>query len=1684
MKVNDYAYLHFSKPVQEGGFRLPFRVIALFVGLFFISFFGFAQPYGNEWISYPQKYLKIKVARDGIYRIDSTALANALSSIGVPLSSVNPQNLQVFGRGTEQYIYVNGESDGQFNTADFIEFFGQKNDGITDTALYGSLGNTPNPYLSLFNDTAVYFLTWNNLTTNRRLVPDNDTNFSAYTPAPYFMTEERFTSQWDYYQGETDLTDISDPDYIPTEGIFDQAFNFGQSITRSVSTRNAYTGGPQAYVHMKVVSLSRDYYMITGNDNTVRIQFLSTQLDSTYTGYATGRYAFDSINPATLHPTATDFTVSSINNSGSGASGRTAISYIAVNYPHTFDLESRQAFYGVLPDDPNQSKSLLTITNLNASSQPVYVYDLRNHKRIDAVTRTNDIAALVPNGGNKELFIAASSGFINVTTLDAVNSTGTFTDYLSMPHDSAFLLVTHKSLLPVASDYKNYRSSFAGGSHNVLLAEVNDLYDQFGYGVAQHPLSVRRFADFIYDNATVAPRNLFLFGKSMGYGYNKLAPSIFQANLVPTFGYPSSDNLFTAGLNGTQWQCAIPTGRLAARDTVTARWYLDKMIAYESQPAADWMKHVLHFGGGTDAGQQLLFRNYLDNYKSKIENDTSFGGIVDSYYKTSSAPIQIIQSDTLRQRIEDGVSIMTFFGHASGTGFDQSIDDPATYNNQNRYPFLLANSCFAGDIHTLTTSSSESFVLLQNKGVIGYLASTGVGLAGLLNEYSYRLYDNIAKLSYGKSVGEQMRQTVTSYQQINTSFHSKVTAYQMTLHGDPALVINSHARPDYVITNSDVWFDQSQVDSITVYVQLNNIGKAVRDTMKVQVIRRFPNNDTTGYLLQVMASYYHDTLKLRIPVDQQRGIGLNHIKVTLDYFNEIPELNESNNVTNPDVDLLIQGNTIVPVWPYEFAVIPTDTITLKASTANPLQPARNYRFEIDTTDLFNSPVKLTTILNAAGGVVQWKPNMTFTDSTVYFWRVSPDSTAPGDPFIWRESSFQYIIGKQGWGQAHYFQFKNDNYQFVQYNRPQRRFDFVNDIKIIDTKNGIYGPTVPWNEVWYKINGATQHIFTCAPPGLSIAVFDPVSGLPDTTYSMTAGVGPAGNFNCVGNNQVLKAFDFFDNDTTWRGQIRNFINAIPTGSPVLIYSQWLHNRSQYNAQLLAAIQSIGSSQITSISDTTAFIIFGKKGSAPGTAHETVGANILSVISQQDTITSNWKDGFVESPVIGPASSWDSFHWRQLPAELPDYDSVYVEVTGINLAGVATHITDFPEAATDVTNLSSIVDATLYPYIRLKTYMKDDTSRTPVQMKRWQVLFTPVPEAAVDPPLSFSFYNDTIQEGDHVKLHCAVRNISSLPFTDSLQIDYWIIDNDRNRHNLPSKVRPPSFQPYTWFVDSSSFSTETYPGWNELWMEVNSIGHANSQLEQHHFNNIVMQRFYVSTDRINPLMDVTFDGVHILNGDIVSAKPHILISLKDENQFLALNDTSDFKVFLKRPSQALPQLISWPINEMEFTPASLPNNSCKIRYTPNFTEDGRYELIVQAKDRSNNQSGVIDYHITFEVINKPSITNVFNYPNPFSTSTKFVFTLTGSEVPETFKIQIMTITGKVIREITRDELGPLHIGNNITEFAWDGRDEFGDLLANGVYLYTVVTRLNGNSIDHRETSADGYFKHAVGKMYIIH
>src|SRR5690606_32514301 len=76
----------------------------------------------------------------------------------------------------------------------------------------------------------------------------------------------------------------------------------------------------------------------------------------------------------------------------------------------------------------------------------------------------------------------------------------------------------------------------------------------------------------------------------------------------------------------------------------------------------------------------------------------------------------------------------------------------------------------------------------------------------------------------------------------------------------------------------------------------------------------------------------------------------------------------------------------------------------------------------------------------------------------------------------------------------------------------------------------------------------------------------------------------------------------------------------------------------------------------------------------------------------------------------------------------------------------------------------------------------------------------------------------------------------------------------------------------------------------------------------------------------------------------------------------------------------------------------NKEARLEYHPMDWADGVYELQVQGKDVSENASGTERYSITFRVINESTITHFYPYPNPFTTSTRFVFTLTGSVIPK--------------------------------------------------------------------------------------
>jgi hypothetical protein len=248
-----------------------------------------------------------------------------------------------------------------------------------------------------------------------------------------------------------------------------------------------------------------------------------------------------------------------------------------------------------------------------------------------------------------------------------------------------------------------------------------------------------------------------------------------------------------------------------------------------------------------------------------------------------------------------------------------------------------------------------------------------------------------------------------------------------------------------------------------------------------------------------------------------------------------------------------------------------------------------------------------------------------------------------------------------------------------------------------------------------------------------------------------------------------------------------------------------------------------------------------------------------------------------------------------------------------------------------------------------------------------------------------------------------------------------------------------------------------------------------------NNAAILNFYVQKDIINPLLDVTFDGKHIMNGEIVSPSPFILVSSKDENKHLLQSDSQKMVLFIKKPGSGSFELVSG--SELIYTPASNRQNRARMEYRPVDLADGIYILKVQSWDFSGNQAGRNDYEISFNVVREQTVTRFYPYPNPFTSKMRFVFTLTGTRIPEEIRVKIMNVEGRVVKEVSKEELGNLRIGNNITDWTWDGTDQFGDRLANGTYFYKVTVKDGGEELKLRATKGDASFKEQVGVIYLM-
>jgi hypothetical protein len=1666
------------------------KTIPLLYILCISSTLALAQ-FTNSWIDYStnHQYFKFPVYKTGVYKLDSSTLANA----GFPVGSVSPQKLQLYARGKEIPLHITGVQDGILNKLDAIEFYATKNSGDMDTAIYLTKGG--NAYISLFNDTIFYFLTWSTSALNgARYAVDSTTNYSSYTPQPYWYKQLVLANAYTYALGSYRVN-ATDYGYYAEEGYATLAVNDTINAAQTIiNTPNMVLNAPVYSSHAYMSGSSSG-----SNDNHLKLSFNNIVLsDDLFSGYAYFKKN-NSFNSSLLNNNNT-LTFKSLS-TNSVNTGRAFLAYFTLSYPAATVVNNKAnyEFYSmpnsasVIRFDIAQQAGTLSntrIINTYASTLTVPNY-----------STGNCIALLQQQGATSNHYVVYNTDSAElVTTILKINGTGYFTNYATPLINNEIILLTHPKLLLAAQQYSSYRSS--KGRINTVV-NINDVYDQFGYGVNKSPVAIQEFVKYAKQVSTTN-NYLFIIGKGLTSETSRVNATHYANNLIPTFGEPPSDvSLVTPNIL-TKLTPLMHVGRLAAKTPNEVNNYLAKLIEYETntQPGkytddGQWMKQALHFAGGRDATQANLFKQYLDEYKDTLEN-IYYGGKVSTYAKSTSLPIGQV-SEVIKQQINDGVSIMTFFAHASGSGFDQDIGQPADYTNNNgKYPVFIANSCFVGNIHNENNNSFSEAWVLSSKGAVGFVAEPSLGFPGPLADYSRKLYSQIARANYSGTLGLSMSNTISYLTDTNIT-HGFVkdirnVAVAMTLHGDPSLIINSPTKPDLALRNNATSILPAVVttanDTFILKTDAFNFGKTVLTPVTVTVEHYYQGStlpDTIYTKIIPNGVNYITPLSFGIKINATKGIGLNHFVIKIDPLDIItPEQTEINNTISIDVNIL--NSDVYPVYPSNYAIVPTNKIVLKAATGLPLEPVANYVFECDTTDTFNSPLLQTNTISSAGGVMEWNiNNLTLIDTTVYFWRVA---RVTGAALKWKKQSFEYIPLKTGWGQAHFYQFEDDKYQYIDALRATRKYKFTTKpVNLICT---VSGNSAFANK--YQLDTDLKEYNGCGNnPQIHVAVIDTNDFEPwGTRFGSSNPTHNFGNYNDNGacRNRVENAFMYNVNSPTQMVALQNLLQTVPQGFYILLYTYVNGNFNAWPTSLKNYVSGLGGTFVNSIPDDFPYIFFVKKGDASTAKQVLPVNNKYEYLTLTQPLYNDWYYGSITSTTIGPVSKWNSLHWNSHSVDTALYnDEVDIKLFAQLPNGQEKQVMHTFKPNEKNVLLTDSIDAMQYPILTLRVFTKDSITRTPTQMNYWRIYYDPLPEGVINPNKNYSYTNSTTQEGDSISLQVAFTNVTNVPM-DSVLVRYWWQDptgktfaTNNNTPQAFSYKRNAALPANAYINLGIKIPTIGKAGSNTLWLEANPI---SDQAEQFHFNNYLALPFKINKDNQNPLLDVTFDGQHILNGDIVAPSPLIELQVKDENKYLLLNDTSNVTISLKRPNTNAYERLYYNNNgsyTMRFVPAQNSANKARVLLQANGLTDGVYTLSAQSVDKSNNRSGSGAYEVSFEIINKSTLTQVLNYPNPFSTNTKFVYTLTGAALPDVFKIQIMTVTGKVIRELNVNELGPIHVGRNISATGWDGTDMYGDQLANGLYLYHIIAKINGQDIELRESLADGYFKKGWGKMYLL-
>lgn len=213
----------------------------------------------------------------------------------------------------------------------------------------------------------------------------------------------------------------------------------------------------------------------------------------------------------------------------------------------------------------------------------------------------------------------------------------------------------------------------------------------------------------------------------------------------------------------------------------------------------------------------------------------------------------------------------------------------------------------------------------------------------------------------------------------------------------------------------------------------------------------------------------------------------------------------------------------------------------------------------------------------------------------------------------------------------------------------------------------------------------------------------------------------------------------------------------------------------------------------------------------------------------------------------------------------------------------------------------------------------------------------------------------------------------------------------------------------------------------------------------------------SDELGPEIELFMNDASFVYGGITDENPYLIANLSDEQGINTVGNGIGHDLVAILDQNTDQSIILNDYYEAETD----SYQKGTIRYPMSQLSEGKHTLTVKAWDNANNSS---EKTIEFNVVGSKEIKiqNLVNYPNPFTTNTEFIFQHNQPGVAMDVKLEVFTVSGKLVKSIEQVVVSEGYLSRDIR---WNGRDDFGDRIGKGVYVYKLKVRSRNGSVTEK-------------------